>query len=246
MSSVKIPVSRITARGHSTSGAAGAVAVDGRRVRWAAHRAARRDELIDSVIEAVTTHGTDVGMDQIAAVARTSKPVIYRYFADKNDLYGAVGTKVITRIVASLPEAEQHARPRDIFAAWVDAYLGFLAESPELYHFISRHQPAKDETETREDAAADPNRLMAAAIGVQLAHGLELIGLNPELAHPWGEATLGFVRSAGLWWIDHPGTMTRAELTDYLTTLLWDGAASIYGSGGVADNVPQPFRQRIT
>ena len=191
------------------------------------------------------THGTDVGMDQIAAVARTSKPVIYRYFADKNDLYGAVGTKVITRIVASLPEAEEHAVPRDIFAAWVDAYLGFLAESPELYHFISRHRPAKDSDEgaSAEDSAADPNRLMAAAIGAQLAHGLELIGLDPQLAHPWGEATLGFVRAAGLWWLDHPGNMTRAELTDYLTTLLWDGAASIYG--GVGDDVPLPFRQRI-
>jgi AcrR family transcriptional regulator len=230
---VKIPVSRVTTR--TTRPRDGEV--DGRSVRWAAHRAARRDELIDAVVAAVEAHGTDVGMDQIAAVARTSKPVIYRYFADKNDLYGAVGRKVVSAVLATLPAAEQDSHPRSIFAAYVDAYLGFLSDRPALYHFIARHTPVESA-----DKLTDPNRLMSDAIAAQLGRGLELIGSDPALAHPWGEAAVGFVRAAGLWWLDHPDRMTREELTEYLTTLLWDGAAGIYSPSG--NDLPAPFRVR--
>jgi AcrR family transcriptional regulator len=228
---VKIPVSRVTARTRPDSEAA----VDGRSIRWAAHRAARRDELIDAVVEAVQRHGTEVGMDQIAAVARTSKPVIYRYFADKNDLYGAVGRKVISEVLATLPVAAEGTPAREIFQAYVDAYVGFISERPALYHFIGRYQPVESGDPT------DPNRLMADAIAAQLGRGLALVGGDATLAHPWGEASVGFVRAAGLWWLDHPDRMTRAELTEYLTTLLWDGAAAIYAKSG--KDLPAPFRR---
>src|SRR5581483_1139564 len=78
---------------------------DGRRSRWAAHRAARREELIDAAVVAIRRHGAGVGMDQIAAQARTSKPVIYRYFADKDDLYRAVSNRVVVTVLARLARA---------------------------------------------------------------------------------------------------------------------------------------------
>jgi AcrR family transcriptional regulator len=239
-------VTRLTPRAQPRAGArtgreqpAAGAAVDGRSARWAAHRAARRDDLIDSVVAAVREHGTDVGMDQIAAAAHTSKPVIYRYFADKNDLYGAVGRRVISEIVAALPAASEHTPPRTIFRAWVDAYLSFLSEQTALYHFIERHQPTTAQT----DEVTDPNRLMAEAIAAQLGRGLSLIGSDPRLAHPWAEATVGFVRAAGLWWLENPAQMDRDGLGEYLTTLLWDGAARIYGARDRTERgLPAPFR----
>jgi AcrR family transcriptional regulator len=210
--------------------------VDGRSMRWVAHRAARRDELIDAIVAAVEQHGTDVGMDQIAAAAHTSKPVIYRYFADKNDLYGAVGRKIVSQVVATLPPADETTHPREIFRAWVDAYLTFLSERTALYHFIERHQPTTEQTEE----VTDPNRLMAEAIAEQLGRGLALVGSSADLAHPWAEATVGFVRAAGLWWLENPTLMDREPLLEYLTTLLWDGAARIYATG--SRELPESFR----
>ncbi|MCU1657870.1 MAG: regulatory protein TetR, partial [Pseudonocardiales bacterium] len=75
---------------------------DGRSSRWTAHRAARREELIDAAVLAIGRHGASVGMDQIASVANTSKPVIYRYFADKNDLYRAVSLRAVGEVLATL------------------------------------------------------------------------------------------------------------------------------------------------
>ena len=64
---------------------------DARRERWREHREARRAEFVEATVRAIGQHGADVGMDEIAAEAGVSKPVLYRHFHDKSDLYVAVG-----------------------------------------------------------------------------------------------------------------------------------------------------------
>lgn len=64
---------------------------DRRRERWREHRQARRAELVEAAVRAIGRKGHDVGMDDIAAEAGISKPVLYRHFSDKSELYLAVG-----------------------------------------------------------------------------------------------------------------------------------------------------------
>jgi hypothetical protein len=77
-------------------------------------------------------------------------------------------------------------------------------------------------------APTDFSAVVAELIGRQLAASLDAIGLDPALAHPWGEAIGGFISAASLWWLDHRDAMSRVELADYLTSLLWGGAAGVY------------------
>ena len=67
---------------------------------------------------------------------------------------------------------------------------------------------------------------------VSLGEQLRGIGLDPAAAQPWGEAAVGFIRAASLWWLDHREAMTRQQLTDYLAALLWGGGAGVYQSAG--------------
>src|SRR5690349_4232387 len=67
---------------------------DGRRSRWSAHREQRRAVLVEAAVQAVLRHGADADMARVAAVAGVSKPVLYRYFADKAELWLAVGEHV--------------------------------------------------------------------------------------------------------------------------------------------------------
>src|SRR5690348_11070274 len=121
LSSVKKPVAAVTeaiaameAVPKLAKGAKALQRVDGRSARWAAHRAARRTELIDAAIKAVSRHGATVGMDQIAAVAKTSKPVIYRYFTDKDDLYRAITQRVVGQVLDTLATVlEGKPEPRE-------------------------------------------------------------------------------------------------------------------------------------
>jgi AcrR family transcriptional regulator len=217
-----------------------AVTPDGRRSRWAAHRAVRRDELIDAAVTAISRHGAKVGMDQIASVAKTSKPVIYRYFADKEDLYRAVSQRVVATVLTTLTEAtEANPKPRELIHAGIDAYLALLEDSPELFRFVAQHPLIAGD---RSDApATDFSSVVAELISQQLATHLAEIGLDPKLAHPWGEGIGGFISAASFWWLDHRDAMTRPQLADYLAALLWGGAAGVYQYvGRKVDALPAP------
>src|SRR5699024_4570469 len=82
---------------------------DRRSSRWDEHRRARRQELTAATIVAIRAHGAEVGMSQVAAQARTSKTVVYRHFADKNDLYLAVCDWVAAVLVGQLQSAMRDA-----------------------------------------------------------------------------------------------------------------------------------------
>ncbi len=207
---------------------------DGRSARWAEHRTARRAALIESAISAIREYGAGVGMDQIAAVAHTSKPVIYRYFTDKADLHRAVvgraAADLLERLVAAL---ESVTDPRDTIAAGIDAFLAMLDDDPELYRFVVSHQ--SDTAGLMREYVAG----IGAIITQRLADYLAAAGRNPSGATPGGVAIVGFIRAAADWWIEHPDQMTRADLTEYLTSLLWGGAAGVYALAGITvDNRP--------
>ncbi|HET8582414.1 MAG TPA: TetR/AcrR family transcriptional regulator [Jatrophihabitans sp.] len=217
---MKKPVARVTG---TLEAIAQAARIDGRAARWTEHRAQRREELIDAAIAAINLHGSDAGVDQIAAVARTSKPVIYRYFADKNELYRAVADRVIARVVAALQRVPQDSEPKTLLRASIDAYLQLLADNPRLFGFVTQHRLPGEAEFTR--PVAD---VLTAALGEQL----RAIGLDPSGARPWGAAVVGFIRAASLWWLDNPDAMTRAQLTEYLAALLWGGGAGVFQLAG--------------
>jgi AcrR family transcriptional regulator len=199
--------------------------VDGRRSRWDAHRSTRREELLDAAVRAIIRSGADVGLDEIAAGARTSKPVLYRYFADKTDLYRAVTQRVVGTIIATLESVTaDRLDARDLIHESVAAYLALLEQSPQLYRFVIRHPYLEDGTIF--------SAVIAEMLAGELAQPLAQAGLDPTYARPWGDAIVGFINAASLWWLDHPGTMTRDHLADYLSALLWGGAAGVHQYAG--------------
>lgn len=205
--------------------------VDGRVARWTEHRAARREELIDAAITAVNELGSDVGMDQIAAAASTSKPVIYRYFADKDELYRAVGSRVVRQIVVTLLGVRDDPDPQAMLRASIDAYLQLLEDNPQLFRFVTQNR-VFNEARVGQAGPAEFSGAIVDVLTAALGEQLRSIGLDPSAAQPWGEAAVGFIRAASLWWLDHPASMTRVQLTDYLAALLWGGGAGVYQSAG--------------
>ena len=86
------------------------VNTDRRRGRGDGHREQRRAELTAAAIEAIRQHGPEVGMDAIAAHAGVSKPVLYRYFADKSELWLAVGQRAGALVLEAMVPAVASVR----------------------------------------------------------------------------------------------------------------------------------------
>ena len=190
---------------------------DGRRERWEAHRVARRAELIEAVLGAVRQGGAGIDMDDVAAASGVAKPIFYRYFKDKADLFLSVGREVGERLVAEVVAAlEGTENPRAMMAAAVDTFLRAVENDPEVYRFVLQ-RPAN--AATASDYSAVISKHASRVIGDMLRD----VGLDAGAAEPWGFGMVGAVRSAAERWLDEP-TMSRAALAGYLTNLLWAGA----------------------
>lgn len=198
---------------------------DGRRQRWAAHRAARRAELIDAVLAAVRERGPGVDMDDVAAVSGVAKPVFYRYFRDKADLYRAVGSEVGERLVRDVTAAVDGTRdPRTMVAAGVETFLQAVEDDPHVYRFVLQ-RPANAV------AVSDYSAVIGKHVSRATGDLLRLAGRDTGAAEPWGFAMVGAVRTAAERWLEEP-TMSREALAGYLTDLLWAGVRTAPGSSG--------------
>jgi AcrR family transcriptional regulator len=207
------------------------VAPDGRRTRWTAHRRQRRQELILAAIDAFSRHGPDVDMDQVAAVAGVSKPVLYRYFADKAQLWLAAGEHVAGLVVAEVTPAVARVREeRDLIAATVDAYLGAIESRPELYRFLM-HQ---SDLTGGHNLVAKASGTVAVELSRVIGDRLRALGLDSGPAEPWAYGLVGFVTAVGDWWLARGRPMSRAALTDYLATLIWQGFDGVRASADIA------------
>jgi len=197
---------------------------DRRDSRWDEHRRARREQLVDATLAAVSKHGAGVGMDEIAAEAGTSKTVVYRHFADRSALHVAVCSRVAGQLLTKLREAMQSSsRPQQMAAAAIETYLAFLEADPEVYRFVVTPNPAGD--------SVDPVATLAELIGEQaatlMAVALEQAGRDPAAAGAWGHGLVGLVRSAADWWLRAEHSMLRSELAAHLTDLAWTGLSGV-------------------
>jgi AcrR family transcriptional regulator len=203
---------------------------DGRRGRWADHREQRRARLTAAAIDAIRQLGPDVGMDAIAAHAGVSKPVLYRYFADKSQLWQAVGQEAATQVVLAIQPAVAAVRgERDVVAAAIDAYLAHIENDPHLYEFVV-HQPG---IARQRDVVADAVDAIAGGLARILGDRLREQGLDSGPALPWAYGIVGYVQTVGDWWLRHQQPISRAALSEYLTALLWSGIAGVRAAADV-------------
>lgn len=188
--------------------------VDGRSARWEGHREHRREELVEAAVRAIDAHGPGASIAQIAESAGVSKPVLYRYFADKDDLYGAVGEWGAQQVVEVLLPALLSPEPvRRRVELGCRAYLDFLDDHPQLFLLLVEHRSSEDPLAAGKD-------LVAAAIARTLGDALRDLGLDAAGAEPWAYGLVGLGLSTGEWWLRRR-TMSKAAVSAYLSSFVW-------------------------
>ncbi|MDX3664354.1 TetR/AcrR family transcriptional regulator [Streptomyces sp. ID05-26A] len=212
---------------------------DARRERWKGHREQRRAEFVEATIAVVAKKGPDVGMDDVAAEAGVSKPVLYRHFTDKADLYLAVGQKATEVLMNRMgPALAADGSIRDRIERIVDAYLSVIEENPNLYRFVVKGSFADRPVE--KDVVAEDKNLIAATLARIIGDYLRAFDMDSGGAEPWAHALVGMVQNAGDWWLDRQ-TMSRANLSDYLATIIWHALDGLLRSAGVEIDPATPL-----
>jgi AcrR family transcriptional regulator len=182
-------------------------------------RETRRGQFLDAALVAIRREGPGVSMETIAAEAGITKPILYRYFEDRDGLLRALaerfGVELVNRLRVDLPSG---AEPREAMAAAIDAYIAMIEQDPALYRFVTQRMPASGETIS---AVIDQ---VAAVITTVIGETLRSMEADSGAAEIWAYSIVGMVHLAGDRWVARP-TVPRPRLVEYLTSLLWEGMA---------------------
>jgi AcrR family transcriptional regulator len=178
----------------------------------------RRALIEDAAARLFAEHGyAATRLEDIAAAAKVTKPVLYRHFESKQALYLALLAKhraLLPRFVAPATTDEPFL---ERLPALLDAWFAYVHEQPYAWHLIFRDATGDQEIQAFRRATQETARKVLA----------ELIRAQPELSMPRRELepTAELLRSAmvglTLWWLDHP-RVPRSVVVD-LVNRAWRG-----------------------
>jgi AcrR family transcriptional regulator len=199
---------------------------DGRSTRWSEHRESRRAELVAAAVEAIDAHGPSASIAQIAASAGVSKPVLYRYFADKDDLYRAVGQWGAEQVMHALvPTLLADGAMRDKVYRACSEYLSLLADHPQVFLLLIEHRSA-------DDPLADGKEQIATSLAKLMGDTLRHLGVDAAGAEPWAHGVIGMGLAVGEWWLRRD-IMSREAAADYLAAFIWNAFSGFVADHGV-------------
>ena len=210
---------------------------DGRRDRWDAHRQQRRGQFVAAALRVLTDRGPELPMEAVAAEAGVAKPVLYRYFADKEDLVAALGelgsdlllARLLPAIAADLP-ARQRVRQA------VDAYFSVIEENPNLYWLLARNPSAGGGA----GQVARSKELISSRLADVLEEYLRVFGLDAALAEPWAHGVTGLVQATGEGWLLRR-TIGRDRVVEVVTDLIWAAFAGTLAEAGIRIDPDRPL-----
>ncbi len=169
-------------------------------------------------------------MDQIAAEAHVTKPILYRTIGDKAAVTDALSDVLVDRIghaIRSSPAPIDD--PRGSFAAAVRAYLEAVQADRNLYVFVNSTAQQTRPMRSRIDRSAQQIVEMFGA-------GRASVGSSTSPL-TWGHSIVGALQTVTLMWIEaerdteHHDARTIDDITADITHLLWPGVAEILGIG---------------
>lgn len=163
-------------------------------------------------------------MEEIAAEAGVTKPILYRHFGDKGGLYQALAERYLEVILTELRTGlADSSDPRRRIAATIDSFLSLVEREPQAYRFLMQRALADEGTST---TVLTFTRRLAGEIGGILRTEFARAGLDTRGAEALAHGIVGMVALAGDWWLEERA-LSRGELVERLAALLWGGFTAL-------------------
>lgn len=211
---------------------------DARRDRWKRHRIERRAEFVEAALRAIAKHGPDFGMDDVAAEAGVTKPVLYRHFTDKADLHLALGRRG-TQILFNrlMPALNNELAPVPRIRRVIDAFFSTIEEYPNLYRLLMH--PVQSGAVGAEIVNED-KELIANAVTTVLGDYMRAFKMDSGGAEPWAHGVVGLVQNIGEWWLNRQ-SMSKDAVVEYTTTIIWAAIDGMLRQNGLEVDPRKPL-----
>ncbi len=182
----------------------------------------RREQLLATGRRLFAQQGYEgTSLDEIASAAGVTKPIVYRHFPSKRELYLVVLEEHLSVLIRKLWIALSSAPdPRERLRNGLEAYFAFVEEREDGFRMLIEASARNDpETQLRLGSAWDT---LADGVARTVGDLLRGAGLDPAGAPIYARALVGMTQSVGDWWL-RTRRLPRGDLVDYLLALAWRG-----------------------
>ncbi|MET9483374.1 TetR/AcrR family transcriptional regulator [Streptomyces sp. NPDC006638] len=188
-----------------------------RRVRMTG--AERREQLLDIGRTVFAEKGFEAtSVEEIAAKAGVSKPVVYEHFGGKEGLYAVVVDREMRQLMDMVTSALTAGHPRELLEQAAFALLDYIERYTDGFRILVRDSPVAQSTGTFASLISDIAVQVEDILGTEFKNR----GFDPKLAPLYAQALVGMVALTGQWWVD-ARRPKKSEVAAHLVNLAWHG-----------------------
>ena len=184
----------------------------------------RRAQLLDVSRKLFAEKGFEgTSVEEIAARAEVSKPVVYEHFGGKEGVYAVVVDREIQSLTGALTGAlEGGGHPKVLVERTALALMSYIESNEDGFRILVRDSPVAQATGTFSSLIGD----VATQVEHLLADQFKKQGLDPKTAPIYAQMLVGMVALTGQWWLDarRPG---KSDVASHLVNLAWNGLAGL-------------------
>lgn len=184
----------------------------------------RREQLLDVGRSLFAERGFDgTSIEEIAARASVSKPVVYEHFGGKEGLYAVVVDREMEQLLHRITTALGSAtHPRVVLERAAMALLDYIEASTDGFRILVRDSPVAQSTggfaSLISDAASQVEHILAAEFKSR--------GFEAKYAPMYAQMLVGMVALTGQWWLD-VRRPKKSDVAAHLVNLAWNGLAGL-------------------
>jgi AcrR family transcriptional regulator len=162
-------------------------------------------------------------IEEIAARAGVSKPVVYEHFGGKEGLYAVVVDREMADLLDRLTRALSSGAPHQLVEQAALALLTYIEEETDGFRILARDSPAGGTT-----GGTFSSLLNDVASQVEHILDREFVrrGIDTEHAPMYAQMLVGMVALTGMWWLEERRP-PREEVAAHLVNLGWNGLAHL-------------------
>ena len=185
----------------------------------------RREQLIAIGRALFASKGFEaVSVEEIAASAKVSKPIVYEHFGGKEGLYAVVVDRemraLTDALIGSLSDTEAH--PRQIVERAALALLTYIEENPEGFQVLVRDSPSTDPTGSFSSLLGD----VSSKVEQILVEWFKRQHLPVKSAPYYAQMLVGMTVFTGQYWADRP-KLGKEQLAALIVNLAWHGLSRL-------------------
>jgi AcrR family transcriptional regulator len=186
--------------------------------------AQRRQQLLDIGRELFGRRGFEAtSIEEIAARADVSKPVVYEHFGGKEGLYAVIVDREMQALLERFTSAlSEPGHPREMLERAALVLLDYIEEETDGFRVLTRDAPVTSGVGGFSSLIGEVARKVEHILGEQFASR----GYDPRLAGLYSQALVGMVALVGQWWLDSrsPG---KHEVAAHLVNLAYNGLSHL-------------------